>query len=80
MGIVIVTDVFCDSCAGWGNHSTGDAPDKRGALASAKAAGWEVVTLENGIKELHCPECLGKTQGFWARWFKGNRGVSVRFD
>ncbi|MDO8728379.1 MAG: hypothetical protein Q7K26_00640 [bacterium] len=79
MAVTVVTDVFCDKCSNWGNHSCGQKSDKQGALTEVLKAGWEFVTV-NGNKELHCPECLGKVEHFWKPFYRGDRGVAVRFD
>ena len=79
MGVTVVTDVFCDKCSNWGNHSCGDKSDKKGALKAVLSVGWKQVTVD-GYVELHCPACLGKDEDYWKPWFKGERGIGVRFD
>jgi hypothetical protein len=80
MSVVFVTDVFCDECHNWGNHSSGRKADGAGAKEAIKGAGWKTRRGADGGLEDVCPACLGAEPDFWFRWYEKDRGIAVRHD
>ena len=80
MSVILVTDVFCDKCNCWGNHSSGSKPDVAGARKAVIQAGWKSSRTTEGRIEHTCPACLGDEPDFWQRWYEKDRGIYVKQD
>ena len=79
MGIEVITEVSCDKCGNRGIHTTGLKSAKKEALESVLSAGW-TMTGDLVEPKLYCPDCSGKTDGYWKKGFTGKRGIFLRQD